>query len=262
MAQRRMFSKKITDTDLFLDMPMSAQCLYFHMNMEADDDGFLGNAKTIRRKIGASEDDLKLLIAKKFIIPFESGVVVIKDWKIHNYIAKDRYSTTVYKDEKQQLELDENGAYQLSDTPLVDGLYTSDIQNVYQMDTQDRIGKDRIGKDRVERELQSNSEVTDGNKVTSLPKSKYGEYQNVSLTEDEYNRLKAEYPNHFERYIESLSNYIASSGKKYKSHNATIRMWLNRDKVQKGQVKEVDLTQIDQTQSQGQLEFARMYGVI
>src|SRR5699024_9677123 len=90
MAQRRMFSKKITETDLFLDMPMSAQCLYFHLNMSADDDGFIGNAKTIRRMIGASEDDLKLLFAKEFLIPFESGVVVVKDWKIHNYIRSDR----------------------------------------------------------------------------------------------------------------------------------------------------------------------------
>lgn len=144
MAQRRMFSKKITQTDLFLDLPTSAQCLYFHLNMSADDDGFLGNVKTIRRMVGAGEDDLKLLIAKEFIIPFESGVVVIKDWKIHNYIRKDRYDETIYQTEKQQITESNDGVYVLDDKsgmtfgrPLVD-----------QMDTQVRLGKDRLGKDR------------------------------------------------------------------------------------------------------------------
>jgi len=139
MAQRRMFSKKITETDLFLDMPMSAQCLYFHLNMSADDDGFIGNAKTIRRMIGASEDDLKLLFAKEFLIPFESGVVVVKDWKIHNYIRSDRYNETVYQDEKKHLKQLDNGRYEVG-IPDV-------IPVVDQMDTQVRLGKDRLGKD-------------------------------------------------------------------------------------------------------------------
>ena len=140
MAQRRMFSKKITETDLFLDMPMSAQCLYFHLNMSADDDGFIGNAKTIRRMIGASEDDLKLLLAKEFLIPFDSGVVVVKDWKIHNYIRSDRYNETVYQEEKKQLKQLENGRYEIG-IPNV-------IPEVHQMDTQVRLGKDRLGKDK------------------------------------------------------------------------------------------------------------------
>ena len=139
MAQRRMFSKKITDTDLFLDMPMSAQCLYFHLNMAADDDGFIGNAKTIRRMVGASEDDFKLLMAKEFIIPFESGVVVIKDWKVHNYIRSDRYNETVYREEKEQLTQNENGQYELG--------MTFGIPDGNQMDTQVRLGKVRLGKD-------------------------------------------------------------------------------------------------------------------
>ena len=142
MAQRRMFSKKITETDLFLDMPMSAQCLYFHLNMSADDDGFIGNAKTIRRMIGASEDDLKLLLAKEFLIPFDNGVVVIKDWKIHNYIQKDRYNETIYKAEKSSLVENENKQYQ-----RLDHMDTQCIQNVSSTDTQVRLGKDRLGKD-------------------------------------------------------------------------------------------------------------------
>lgn len=139
MANRRMFSKKITETDLFLDMPMSAQCLYFHLNMSADDDGFIGNAKTIRRMVGASEDDFKLLMAKEFIIPFESGVVVIKDWKVHNYIRSDRYNETVYTKEKKQLTENENGQYELG--------MTHGIPTVDRMDTQVRLGKVRLGKD-------------------------------------------------------------------------------------------------------------------
>jgi DnaD/phage-associated family protein len=141
MAQRRMFSKKITDTDVFLDMSLSAQCLYFHLNMEADDDGFLGNTKTIMRKIGASSDDLKLLFAKQFLIPFDNGVVVVKDWKIHNYIQKDRYNETQYLSEKRQLIVEENG------------MYTKCIQDGYNMDTQVRLGKFRLGKDRLEEEV-------------------------------------------------------------------------------------------------------------
>ena len=135
MAERRMFAKTIIDSDAFLDMPLSTQALYFHLSMRADDDGFINNPKKIQRTIGASEDDYKLLIAKNFIIPFESGIVVIKHWKIHNYIRNDRYKETVYAEEKELLEIKENGAYTIG-IPSVN-------QPVYQMETQDRIGKDR-----------------------------------------------------------------------------------------------------------------------
>ena len=138
MAERRMFAKTIIDSDAFLDMSVTAQLLYFHLSMRADDDGFVNKPKSIMRMIGASQGDAEMLVNKKFIIPFESGVVVIKHWKIHNYIAKDRYKETTYKDEKATLMLDENNAY------------TTCIQPVYGMDTQDRLGKDRIGKDRLD----------------------------------------------------------------------------------------------------------------
>ena len=133
-----MFSKKIVDTDLFIEMSPTAKLLYFYLNMSADDDGFVGNPKTIKLVSGATDDDLKILVAKQFIIPFESGVIVIKDWKIHNYIQKDRYSKTQYTDEKSQLVVEENGTY------------TRCIQNVSILDTQDRLGKDRLGKDRID----------------------------------------------------------------------------------------------------------------
>ncbi|WP_260156380.1 conserved phage C-terminal domain-containing protein [Leuconostoc citreum] len=135
MAQRRMFSKKVTDTDTFLDMPLSTQALYFHLNMHADDDGFIDNTKTIQRMIGSSDDDRKLLVAKQFIIPFENGLVVIKDWRVHNYIQGDRYHKTQYINEKSQLVVEENN------------MYTKRVQDVSNMDTQVRLGKDRLGKD-------------------------------------------------------------------------------------------------------------------
>ena len=132
MAERRMFAKTIIDSDAFLDMPLSAQSLYFHLAMRADDDGFINNPKKIQRMIGASEDDCKLLIAKKFVLVFETGVIVIRHWKLHNYIQKDRYKPTIYQSEKNALETEPNGTY------------TQCIHNVSNMDTQDRLGKDRL----------------------------------------------------------------------------------------------------------------------
>ena len=151
MAERRMFAKTIIDSDAFLDMPLSTQALYFHLSMRADDDGFINNPKKIQRMIGASDDDLKLLIAKSFVIIFESGVVVIKHWKIHNYIRNDRYKETVYTEEKSLLTVKDNSAYTLG--------IPDDNHLVYQMDTQvrigkdrDRIGKDRLGEDRIDKD--------------------------------------------------------------------------------------------------------------
>ncbi|WP_195484509.1 hypothetical protein [Flavonifractor plautii] len=138
MAERRMFAKTIIDSDAFLDMPLSTQALYFHLSMRADDEGFVNNPKKIQRMTGASDDDVKLLIAKRFVIPFESGVCVIKHWLIHNYIQKDRFKPTVYKDERASLVVKQNKSYSLVDTDC--------IQDVSSMETQVRLGKSRIGK--------------------------------------------------------------------------------------------------------------------
>ena len=148
MAERRMFAKTIIDSDAFLDMPPTSQLLYFHLSMRADDDGFINKPKAVMHMVGAKEDDLKLLIVKKFIIPFENGIVVIKHWKIHNFIAKDRYLETKYKTEKSLLSLDENKAY----TQNVNAVSTECIQVVNTPETQVRLGKDRLGKVRIEDE--------------------------------------------------------------------------------------------------------------
>lgn len=139
-----MFSKKITDTDSFLDMSLSAQALYFHLNMGADDEGFVDNVKKIQRSIGASNDDLKILIGKGFLIPFESGVVVIRHWRIHNYIQADRFQATIYQDEKEQLEFDKSKIASIK--PL-----DQCIQNVSKMDTQVRLGEDSLDKVRLDK---------------------------------------------------------------------------------------------------------------
>ena len=128
-----MFAKTIVLSDAFLDMPLGARCLYMTMGMLADDDGFVNNPKSIMRQSGATTDDLKILIEKKFIIPFESGVIVIKHWRINNYLQKDRYQETKYIEEKSQLQIDEKGAY------------TSNVYTDYVYTGKDRIGKDRIG---------------------------------------------------------------------------------------------------------------------
>ena len=126
MAERRMFAKTIIDSDAFLDMPLSTQALYFHLSMRADDDGFINNPKKLQRMVGASDDDFKLLIIKRFILTFDSGVIVIKHWKMHNYIQKDRYKPTVYQEEKSLIAIKENG------------VYTDCIQDGYSLDTQER----------------------------------------------------------------------------------------------------------------------------
>ena len=143
MAERRMMSKSIIKSDTFLDMPATTQNLYFHMLLDADDDGFINAPKSIMRMIGAKDDDMKVLTAKQFVIPFESGVVVIKDWKIHNYIQNDRYKPSTLP-ERDLLNIQKDKTYTLkSDVSTMD---TKCIQTV--SIGKDRLGKDRLGKDR------------------------------------------------------------------------------------------------------------------
>lgn len=121
MAQKRMFDKTITNSDIFLDLPDSTQVLYFHLSMNADDDGFVNNWKSILRMTGTKEDDLKLLVAKSFIIPFDSGVIVIRHWRINNFLRKDRHIETKFQQELSMLEINENQEYRLtSGQPSID----------------------------------------------------------------------------------------------------------------------------------------------
>lgn len=142
MAERRMFAKTIIDSDAFLDMPISARLLYYDLGMRADDDGFVNSPKKIMKMVGASTDDMNVLILRKFILPFETGVVVLKHWRIHNYIRKDTYNETPYKKEKSMLVLDENKSYTLIDN-------NSQLA-VHEPSTQVRIDKDSLDKDSLE----------------------------------------------------------------------------------------------------------------
>jgi len=148
MAERRMFTDKITESDAFLDMPLSTQAIYFHFCMNADDDGFVKNPKRIQKMLGASEDDCKLLILKRFILPFDSGVIVIKHWRMHNLLRKDRYKPTEYIEEKAMLKVKENGAYTFNKEKEVSVLATKCQPIVNQLAPQDSIGKVSIDKDR------------------------------------------------------------------------------------------------------------------
>lgn len=204
MAKKRMFNVDIVGSDAFLDLPHTAQALYFQLGMRADDDGFVGNPKTIQRIAGTKASDLELLVKKRFLLQFPSGVVVIKHWKINNQIQKDRYTPTVYTEEYQSLYIKDNKAYTEADKGC--------IHSVSEMDTQISIDKDRLDK---------NSRGGE--------KHAHGFFANVLLTDDELQKLAAEIPN-YEEYIEKLSHYIESNGKKYKSHYATILMWHRKDR--------------------------------
>jgi hypothetical protein len=329
MAERRMFAKTIIDSDAFLDMSMSAQALYFHLAMRADDEGFVNNPKKIQRMTGASDDDLKILIAKKFIIPFESGIVVIKHWKIHNYIRGDRIQETKYHKEKHLLSLNENGSYTL--TPVsISGNVTSEspqertvrqmaydksslpysfdykIRNAFYGKTcpvcgatmvidkefggrnsipsiqhnvpvskggEHEIGNisvickqcnvtlqdketDSLNADEVAvvwDELSGKCQASDGQlsdkcqhrlgkdsivqdsiveppKAAKQTKHQYGLYKNVLLSDDDYQKLKVEFPSDYATRIDRLSEGIESKGYKYKNHLATIRVWARNEK--------------------------------
>lgn len=206
MADKRCFNKKITESDAFLEMPTSTQALYFHLNMNAcDDDGFVNAPKTVMRKVGASEDDLRLLILKNFVIAFDTGVIVIKHWRMHNTLKNDRYHPTDYREEFEQLGIKYNGVYTLE--PKWNQVGTN-----------------------AETELN----LTEHNLTKhNLTKHKYGQYNNVLLTDEDMEKLKSEFPNDWENRIERLSEYMASTGKPYKNHLATIRAWARKDKPAK-----------------------------
>ncbi len=247
MAERRMFAKSIIDSDAFLDMPLSAQALYFHLSIRADDDGFINNPKKIQRMTGCSAEDLKLLIAKRFVLVFDSGVVAIRHWKIHNYIQKDRYKQTIYLEEKSTLQLDSGGAY----TVRLDNGYTLDTQDSIGKDSigkdsagkdsigkdstgKDSAGKDSIGKDSAGQHSQGKTDLSCGKDISvdsfsEQTKHRYGEHKNVLLTDDEMQKLKARFGLSCKEKIDTLSNGIALKGYRYKSHYLALLSWFKEE---------------------------------
>ena len=219
MAERRMFAKTIIDSDAFLEMPTTSQLLYFHLSMRADDDGFVNKPKSLMRMVGCKDDDLKLLFVKKFLIPFESGVVVIKHWKIHNYIRKDTYTETKYKEEKATLELDENSAYRLTgESPL-----QLRDESVTSPSTQGRLGQVSSGKVSV------GEDSIEGVAVTGKPTPK----RFVPPTVDEVRAYCLERGNGIDpqRFIDHYTSNGWMVGKnKMKDWKAAVRTWEQREK--------------------------------
>lgn len=246
MADKRMMSKSVIDTDMFIDMPASTQCLYFHMLLRADDDGFLKNAKTIMRTVGASPDDVKLLIAKQYLIPFDTGIMAIKHWRIHNYIKKDRYKPTDCEEIKL-LEVNEKGEYVLAEPvqnqvgsnmepPCIQsGTTLEPVRNQVgsNMEPQDR-DRDRleieIGKDRDSRES--------SRKRSSANNSTTAAHKFVKPTLEELKAYIAE--NGYTFSAEAFMDYYESNGWKVgrnpmKSWQATCLTWQRNELPRKEQ---------------------------
>ena len=220
MGERRMFSKTIIDSDNFLDMPLSSQLLYFHLSMRADDDGFINNPKSIMRNVRCNDDDLKLLIAKQFILPFESGVVVIKHWKIHNYIRADRYKETNCLEEKKFLQLNKGNEYVIgipSDNQVTTIPQPSDNQVVDNRYTQVKLSKVKLSKVKL-------SKVKEDHKGP-INKINYAEF--VSMTNEEHQRLIDKYgDDKTNAMVDILDNYKGSKGTSYKNDYRAILSWV------------------------------------
>jgi len=221
MATKRMLSLKIVDSDAFLDMPQTSQLLYLHLAMRVDDDGFVGNPKKIMRMIGSADNDLTVLFTKKFILGFDSGVIVIKHHRLNNNWDSYNCKRTQYVDEFNQLNIKENGSYTLDKSQGLLAqteirLKSDEIKSL----EENRIEETRLDKNRIE-------EVT----------LKYGEFKNIKLTEEEFNKLIEKLGDkNTSILIEELSSYLKSTGKRYASHYATLLNWARR-KIQNHQEK-------------------------
>ena len=213
MAERRMFAKTIIDSDAFLDMPPAAQLLYFHLAMRADDDGFVNKPKSILRLTGCTEEDLKYLAEEKFLIPFDSGVVVVRHWHVHNYIRKDAYTETFCKTEKALLSIDNFNAY------------STDVSD---SSTQVRLGKDRLGKDR----LGKSRGADDSGDAAMQPARRFAPPsldEVMSYCDQRGNKINAE------RFVD----YYTANGwmvgrNKMKDWKAAVRSWEKKEKPKQG----------------------------
>lgn len=214
MAERRMMAKSIIKSDQFLDMPATTQNLYFHMLLDADDDGFVNAPKSIMRIVGAKEDDMKLLIAKQFVIGFGSGVIVIKHWKIHNYIQSDRYKPSI-QPERKLLDITVNKEYQLN-TDHVSTMDTECIQDVSVGKV--RLDKASIGKVRLDKTIEGECEKPHSPKRKTFTKPTIDEIQDYCIERN--NKVNAE---QFYDYYESNGWKVGKNS--MKDWKAAVRTW-------------------------------------
>ena len=221
-----MFAKTIIDSDAFLDMPMSARLLYYDLGMRADDDGFINSPKKIMRMIGASNDDVNILIARKFVIPFDSGVVVIKHWRINNYLRNDRYTETKYLEEKSNLEVDKNGSYTAkNNTGIPVGIPTVSTGKV-------RLGKDSIGKD-------INTISCNGNSIIEVLSKKemwfesfweiYPKHQDKKKAKQKFLKLCKD-EKKYQEIMQGLRNVLPVWAKKDTKYIPMPTTWLNGER--------------------------------
>ena len=229
-----MFTKKITDGDAFIEMSSAAQALYFHLNQGADDDGFNNQIQMAMLKAHASTDDLKILMAKNFVIRFESGVIVIKHWRMHNTLRKDRYTPTNYQEELSQLGIKENGSYSLG------------CQVVAERLPQVSIGKDSIGKDRlVEGSVAPATATATEENQLKLIGGELGKnvvYLTDAQLGDLMDRLGLDA---FNRYVERLATFIIENNARIKSHYDTILKWYEEDSKVSGKPKKAKTRYVD-----------------
>jgi len=216
MAERRMFAKTIIDSDIFLDMPQTTQNLYFHLNMRADDEGFVNSPKKIMRMVGSNQNDLEILLAKRYLIAFESGVIVIKHFKLHNTIRKDRMKETLYLEEKSKLREKVNGSYtevQPDDNQMSTKCTPSVLDCSIVKSSIDEI----------------NTAEPKSKKPTKEIKNKHGEYGRVFLTEKQFDKLVVDYgESKAKGMIENIDTYFQehqSKIKNFSDHNLTMRKW-------------------------------------
>ena len=232
MAERRMMAKSIIDTDAFMEMPMSTQCLYFHLLLRADDEGFLKTAGLIMRMTGCKDDDMKLLIAKQYVISFDTGVIVIRHWKIHNYIQKDRFTPTSCSRERKLLGVQDDKTYEPVSGYTQNGytLDTTCIQPVSKPYPQVRLGKVRLGK--VSLESDADKSAISGKATTTTTKAdhKSKRFKKPSIEELQAYITEMGYTfsaNHFFDYYESNGWKVGRNG--MKSWKAACANWQRRE---------------------------------
>ncbi len=274
MAERRMFAQTIIDSDAFLSMPLSAQSLYFHLAMRADDDGFINNPNKIKKMVGAKDKDYNTLCQKRFILLFDSGVCVIKHWKINNYIAKDRYKPTLYREEYKTLSLDDKNAYTFStdnEQKSSDNLSTSRIQSVSNssqsrtqsvdsLETQVSIGKYSIDKSSIDKSKEKENFIKRKiESYVSIPelisqiqrfinyKKEIGQpYTNTSLEEMLEKVQKVYWDHGLEFTVNCIKNSIANrySGLVFNSNNTYERKIALQDDIIKQEYTEEELRSV------------------
>lgn len=243
MASKRMFNLSVIDTDAFLEMPTSTQALYFHLNMRADDDGFVASPKIITRTVGASEDDLKLLIAKRFVLLFDDGVIVIKHWRMHNTLSVNRYKETNFLEDKALLKIKANKSYTLGEGEVIDDtklIESGKRQTIDKQKTNNRqaidkqktnTDKNRIDKNRIDKNsIDKNRVYIASEEATPAPKvkkHKFGKYKHVLLSDEDIEKLKHDIGEEMtNKTVVFLDEYIEMKGYKAKNHYLAIKKWV------------------------------------